>query len=75
MNHISYTPHICNNTGECLGTCIMCDAESKWLLSVMKELENKGFPISYSLLDSHKLHSGTGNIECVPYFLYYNCNE
>ena len=49
VNKITYIPHPCNNTEDCLGTCEMCDAESKWLLHIMKEKENEGFPIIYSL--------------------------
>lgn len=66
VNQISYTPHVCNNIGDCFGTCNMCDAESQWLLSSMKELEKKGYPISYSLLDLNKVHLRTVNIECIP---------
>ena len=66
LNKISYTPHACNNIGDCKGTCSVCDAESKWLLSSMKVLEKKGFPVYYSLLNLDDVHSGIVNIECVP---------
>lgn len=49
LNNISYTPHPCNSTEDCKGTCEACDAESQWLLRTMKSMENKGFPITYSL--------------------------
>lgn len=52
LNNITYTPHPCNNTEDCSGTCEMCDAESKWLLYTMKELEDQGYPIIYSLGES-----------------------
>ena len=65
LNNISYTPHPCNNIGDSKGSCSVCDAESKWLLSSMKELEKKGFPIYYSLLDLDVLHPGIVNTECV----------
>lgn len=52
INKIPYTPHPCNNTEDCSGTCELCDAESKWLLYTMKELENQGHPIIYSLYES-----------------------
>ena len=52
INKIPYTPHPCNNTEDCRGTCELCDAESKWLLYTMKGLENKGYPIIYSLCES-----------------------
>lgn len=64
LNNISYTPQPCNNIGDCYGTCNVCDAESKWLLSTMKDLEKKGFPISYSLLDLDEVHSVTMNTNC-----------
>lgn len=57
INNIPYTPHPCDNTGDCYGTCRMCDAESQWLLQTMKEMEKKGFPISYSLYDLRISHS------------------
>ena len=53
LNKITYTPHPCNNTEDCCGTCDACDAESKWLLHTMKELESKGYPIIYSLNDNN----------------------
>ncbi len=66
LNNISYTPHPCNNIGDCKGTCSICDAESQWLFSSMKKLDKKGFPIYYSLIDSDDMHSGIVNIECIP---------
>ena len=45
INNIPYTPHPCNNTEDCSGTCELCDAEAKWLLYTLKELENQGYPI------------------------------
>lgn len=66
VNNISYTPHPCDNVGDCYGTCSMCDAESQWLLRTMKEMEKKGFPVSYSLYDSGQLHSEQMNIDCTP---------
>ena len=65
VNSIPYSPHLCNNTGDCYGTCCACDAESQSLLSTMQEMEKKGFPIIYSLLDSYRFQSET---EC------NNCN-
>jgi hypothetical protein len=52
VNNIPYTPHLCNNSGDCNGTCELCDTESKWLLCTMKELEDQGRPIIYSLSES-----------------------
>ena len=52
INNIPYTPHPCNNIEDCSGTCILCDAEAKWLLYTLKELENQGYPIIYSLYES-----------------------
>lgn len=49
LNNITYTPHPCDNTEDCSGTCEMCDAESKWLLRTMRKLERKGFPVVFSL--------------------------
>lgn len=66
VNQISYTPHVCNNIGDCLGSCSMCDAESQWLMTSMREREKKGYPIFYSLLDLDKEYLGTVSIECVP---------
>lgn len=63
LNHIQYSPHPCDNIGDCNGTCSLCDAESKWLLSTMKELEKKGFPVTYSLLDLDEVCSATMNID------------
>lgn len=31
INGIPYKPHPCNNSGDCLGTCPMCDEELAWL--------------------------------------------
>ena len=66
VNNIAYTPHSCDNTEECPGTCDMCDAESLWLLHTMKRMEKKGFPISYSLDDIIHIHPETIDIENVP---------
>lgn len=66
INNIIYTPHLCDNIGECSGTCSMCDAESQWLLSTMKEMEKKGYPISYSLLDLDQFNSKSVIIENIP---------
>ena len=41
VNSIPYSPHSCNNTGDCYGTCCACDAESQSLLSTMQEMEKK----------------------------------
>ena len=51
LNNISFTPHPCNNKGNCPGTCEACDAESQWLLKTMKSMEEKGFPVIYSLTE------------------------
>lgn len=59
LNNISYTPHPCNNTEDCKGTCDVCDAESQWLLHTLKNLENKGFPIIYSLSKNVRNHRNT----------------
>lgn len=48
LNNITYSPHRCNNTEDCIGTCEACDAESHWLLQTLKNMENKGYPIIYS---------------------------
>lgn len=53
INNIPYTPHLCNNLGDCNGTCELCDTESKWLLYTMKGLEAQGYPIIYSLDESN----------------------
>ena len=53
-NNITYSPHPCNNIGDCSGTCEMCDAESKWLLYTLRQLERKGFPITFSLSETDK---------------------
>lgn len=60
-NNIPYIPHNCDNIGDCSGTCSLCDAESQWLLSTMRNMEKKGFPISYSLLESDEVCSATVN--------------
>lgn len=31
INGISYEPNPCKNTGDCMGTCEMCDEELAWL--------------------------------------------
>lgn len=31
INGIEYEPHPCTNTGNCVGTCSMCDRELAWL--------------------------------------------
>lgn len=51
LNNILYAPHSCNNKGDCPGTCEACDAESQWLLRTLKSMEEKGFPVTYSLCD------------------------
>ena len=71
INNIPFTPHPCNSTGDCSGTCSVCDAESQWLLSTMKEMEKKGYPIIYSLLDSNQFQSETTCIDCTPKFSKY----
>ena len=63
VNNIAYTPHSCDSIGDCFGTCSVCDAESQWLLSTMKEMEKKGYPIFYSLLDLDQFNSKSVNIE------------
>lgn len=55
LNNISFTPHPCNNKGNCPGTCEACDEESKWLLNTLKNMEDKGFPVIYSLYDIDRL--------------------
>lgn len=62
LNNISYTPHSCNNMGDCYGTCGACDAESRWLLSTMKEMEKMGYPIIYSLGDLNMIQS---EVSCI----------
>lgn len=55
LNNISFTPHPCNNKGDCLGTCEACDAESEWMLMTLKSMEEKGFPVIYSLTEEDSL--------------------
>lgn len=66
VNNIPFMPHPCDNIGDCNGTCSVCDAESQWLLSTMKEMEKKGYPIIYSLLDNYKFQSEIVCIESIP---------
>lgn len=66
VNNIQFIPHLCDNIGDCKGTCSVCDAESQWLLSTMKEMEKRGYPIIYSLLDANKFQSEKVCIECIP---------
>lgn len=66
LNHISYTPHLCNHIGDCYGTCSVCDSESLWLLSTMKEMEKMGYPIIYSLLDSQKIQTEAAYVDYIP---------
>lgn len=54
VNNIEYTPHPCNNTRDCIGTCNQCDNESLWLLHTLKMKEKEGFPITYSLNSINK---------------------
>ena len=63
INHISYTPHQCNNKGDCLGTCEACDAESQWLLKTLKSMEDKGFPVIYSLTEAGLFYDDLDMIE------------
>lgn len=66
VNNIPYTPHPCDNIGDCYGTCSVCDAESQWLLSMMKEKKKKGYPIIFSVLDADMFQSETACIDYVP---------
>ena len=66
LNHISYTPHPCNHIGDCYGTCSVCDSESLWLLATMKEMEKKGYPIIYSLLDNQEIQTEAAYVDCIP---------
>lgn len=63
LNNISYAPHPCNEIGNCAGTCSVCDAESKWLLSSMKELEKKGYPIIYTQPDRNIIQPETAYLK------------
>ena len=63
LNHISYSPHPCENKGDCPGTCEACDAESQWLLMTLKSMEEKGFPVIYSLYDTDQLDVDKEKIE------------
>lgn len=36
---LDYTPSVCNNDGDCIGTCTKCEAE---LADLQKQLEEKG---------------------------------
>lgn len=65
VNSIPYSPHSCNNTGDCYGTCCACDAESQWLLSTMKEMEKKGYPIIYSLFEINQFQTKAVNNESI----------
>lgn len=62
INNIPYTPHPCNNTENCIGTCELCDAESKWLLCTLKKLESQGYPIIYSLYESDVVSEANINL-------------
>lgn len=57
VNNIAYSPHPCNNTDECLGTCEMCDKESLWLLHALRKKEEAGFPVSYTLSSMKQIHA------------------
>lgn len=65
LNNIAYVPHPCNNTEDCNGTCQICDAESRWLLHTMKEMELKGYPIIYSLDGISECYSEIDRNNCV----------
>ena len=65
VNHIPYTPHLCNDIGYCCGTCSECDSESQWLLSTMKEMEKKGYPIIYSLFEINQFQTKAVNNESI----------
>lgn len=67
LNHITYTPHPCNNIDDCNGTCQRCDAESRWLLHTMKEMEIKGFPIAFSLNGIGKCDLDIDRNDCAGY--------
>ncbi len=63
LNNISYTPHPCNNKGDCPGRCVACDAESQWLLKTLKRMEDKGFPVIYSLTETDQYFEDIDKIE------------
>ena len=65
LNHISYTPRPCNHIGDCYGTCNVCDSESQWLLSTMKEMEKKGYPIIYSLFEINQFQTKAVNNDSI----------
>ena len=70
INNITYTPHPCNNTMECNGTCELCEAESKRILDTMKEREKKGYPILYSLNELDEISLG---VSVNSYLIDNNC--
>lgn len=41
-NGIDYTPHECNNTEDCSGTCPLCEHEAQILLTELKKREEEG---------------------------------
>ena len=52
-NGIDYTPHECNNTEDCSGTCPLCEQEAQMLLTELKKREEEGHCI---ITDDDAIH-------------------
>lgn len=77
-NGIYYTPHECNNTEDCSGTCPLCEHEAQTLLTELKKRKAEGHCIikdsqairQISKMNKHEDDYGTCLAGCPP--LAYN---
>ena len=54
-NGIDYTPHECNNTEDCSGTCPLCEHEAQLLLTELKKREEEGHCIVIDRVAIHEI--------------------
>lgn len=45
INGINYEPYPCSNTGDCKGTCDLCEKELKWIWMQLTQKKSQGYRI------------------------------
>lgn len=51
MNEVDYTPIECHHSGNCNGTCPLCEEELRYIENKLAQKEALGYDIKYNIED------------------------